>query len=151
MKIPNWLIFAFLAVSFVGFLDATYLTAGHYLGAIPPCVITTGCETVLSSYYSTIFNIPVALLGAIYYFSLFLLTVLALNIRHGIIRFAAFITPIGFLASLYFVFLQLFVIKEICFYCTISAATSTTLFILGLFIITKSSRSKAGLQNANNQ
>lgn len=147
MKIPNWLIVTFLAVSFIGFLDATYLTAQHYLGTIPPCVITTGCETVLTSEHNAIFGIPVALLGSIYYLLLFLLAVFSFDIKRETIYFAAFLTLIGFTASLYFVYLQLFVIKEICFYCIVSATTSTILFILGLFIIIKSSRSKAIFQN----
>jgi uncharacterized membrane protein len=85
-----------------------------------------------------------------YYLLLFLLAVLALDLKLEIIRIAAYLTPIGFFASLYFVYLQLFVIKEVCSYCMISAATSTILFILGLFIIIKSSKSKAIFQNTNN-
>jgi len=137
MKINSWVIFAFLIISFVGFLDATYLTAQHYLGKIPPCFITTGCQTVLTSKYSVIFGIPTALWGAIYYLLLFLISVLAIDIKATIIRFAAYLTPIGFLLSLYFVYLQIFVIKEICSYCLVSATTSTLLFIIGLFIIVK--------------
>ena len=151
MKIPNWLIIAFLAVSFLGFLDAAYLTAQHYLGTIPPCVITTGCETVLTSEHSIIFGIPTALLGSFYYLLLFLLAVFSLDMKRGIIRFAAFLTPMGFLASLYFVYLQLFIIEEICTYCMVSAATSTILFVLGLFIIINLFQSKTSFQNINNQ
>ena len=151
MKIPNWLIFTFLAVSFLGFLDATYLTAQHYLGTIPPCVITTGCETVLTSEHSIIFGIPTALLGSVYYILLFLLAILSFDIKREIIRFAAFLTPMGFLASLYFVYLQLFIIEEICTYCMVSAATSTILFVLGLFIIINLFQSKTSFQNINNQ
>ena len=150
MKLPSWLIIAFLAVSFLGFLDATYLTAQHYLGTIPPCVITTGCETVLTSEHNAVFGIPVALLGAIYYLALFLLTVLSLDMKRGIIRLVALLAPLGFFASLYFVYLQFFVIKEICSYCIVSAATSTILFILGLFVIINSLRSKTSFPNANN-
>lgn len=150
MKIPNILIILFLTVSFLGFLDATYLTAQHFLGAIPPCVITTGCETVLTSEHNNIFGIPVALLGSLYYISLFLLAVFYLDTKQvRIIRLAAYLSPLGFLASLYFVYLQLFVLKEICPYCMVSALTSTTLFILGIFII-RSSRSATSFQKVNN-
>src|SRR3989344_1146827 len=150
MRIPNWLIFTFLVVSFLGFLDATYLTAQHYTGAIPPCVLTTGCETVLTSEHSVIFGIPTALLGSVYYILLFLLAILSLDVKREIIRLAAFLTPIGFLASSWFVYLQLFVIKEICSYCIVSATISTILIILRLFILIKSSRSMMTHQNANN-
>src|SRR3989344_2786808 len=120
------------------------------MGAIPPCVITTGCETVLTSEHSVIFGIPTALLGSVYYLLLFLLAIFSIDIKREIIRFAAFLTPIGFFASSWFVYLQLFVIKEICSYCIVSATTSMILFILGLFIIIKSSRSMMTHQNANN-
>ena len=137
MVVNKWFIIFFTIVSFLGFLDATYLTAQHYMGAIPPCVITTGCETVLTSEHSVIFGVPTALWGAIYYLLIFILAVLALDLKPEIIRFAAYLTTIGFLASLYFVYLQFFVIKEICSYCMISAATSTILFILGMLVIIK--------------
>jgi len=50
----------FLAVSAVGFLDATYLTVEHYRVGIPPCAIL-GCEIVLTSAQSRIAGVPVAL------------------------------------------------------------------------------------------
>ena len=75
MKHPK-LAFAFLFVSFFGFLDATYLTINHYQGKIPPCSIVVGCEIVTTSRYSLFLNIPVALIGAIYYLTVFVLTVL---------------------------------------------------------------------------
>jgi len=111
MVVNKLLIVFFIIVSFLGFLDATYLTAQHYFGAIPPCFVTTGCETVLTSEHSVIFGVPTALWGTMYYLLLFLLAVLALDLKLDIIRIAAYLTPIGFFASLYFVYLQLFVIK----------------------------------------
>lgn len=149
MKIPKWFTFTFLLLSFLGFLDATYLTAQHYLGTIPPCVITTGCEAVLTSEYSVVFGIPVALFGSVYYLVLFLLAILSLDMKREAIRFAVLLTPVGFLASLYFVYLQLFVIEEICTYCAVSAATSTTLFLLGLFIMMRLAKGKIGFRNAD--
>jgi uncharacterized membrane protein len=65
--IPKWIIFGLIVVSFLGFLDATYLAAKHYLGAPIACSIFEGCEKVTTSQYAAVFNIPVALLGALYY------------------------------------------------------------------------------------
>jgi uncharacterized membrane protein len=133
---PKWLVWLFVLVSFAGFLDASYLTAKHYLGTPIGCSIFEGCEKVTTSQYATIGAIPVALLGAIYYLALFALAVAYLDTkREKIMVFAAWLTPLGFLASLWFVYLQLFVIKAICLYCLISALTSTALFVLGLFVI----------------
>ncbi|KKW26497.1 MAG: Vitamin K epoxide reductase, partial [Parcubacteria group bacterium GW2011_GWF1_52_5] len=38
----------------------------------------------------------------------------------------------GFLFTLWFVYLQIFVIEAICFYCMVSALLSTTIFALAL-------------------
>lgn len=136
LKTHKWFALGFLILSFLGFLDATYLAVKHYLGTPINCSILEGCEKVATSPYATIGGTPVALLGAIYYIAMFLLIVAYFDTkRETILSFVARLTPIGFLASVWFVYLQLFVIKAICLYCIISAITSTALFILGLFVI----------------
>ncbi len=133
--IPRGLVWAFIITNFLGFLDATFLTAEHYLGPLLGCPIFGGCDKVLVSPYSAVGGIPVALLGAIYYLAIFVLGVAYLDTeRTRILRFAASLTPLGFLASLWFLYLQLFVIKALCFYCLISLITSTLLFVLGLLM-----------------
>ncbi|MEK7487729.1 MAG: vitamin K epoxide reductase family protein [Patescibacteria group bacterium] len=125
----------FCIVSAIGLLDATYLTVKHYLGGIPPCTLR-GCEVVLTSAYNTIAGIPVALLGALYYATIFILSLAyIISKKEVVIRRASYLTPVGFLASVYFVYLQLFVINAICLYCMASAATSTLLFILGAYVV----------------
>jgi uncharacterized membrane protein len=134
--IPKWIIFALIFVSFIGFLDATYLTAKHYLGTPLECSIFEGCERVTTSPYATVFGIPVALLGALYYLFIFILSVAYLDTKRSL--FISIIPPftaMGLLASVWFIYLQLFVIKAICIYCVVSAVTSTALFILGIFVI----------------
>jgi uncharacterized membrane protein len=126
----------FLAVSLVGFVNAAYLTAKHYLGAPPACSLFAGCEKVTTSRYATIMGIPLALLGAIYYLTLFLSVIAYLDTRRvGIFRGAAGFTAVGFVASAWFVYLQLFVIQAICQYCMLSALTSTILFLLGITVL----------------
>ena len=129
---------AFLIVSFIGFLDSSYLTVQHYRGEPPSCAIFTGCETVASSKYAVVGPVPLALLGLLYYLAIFILTVAYFDTKkERLLLLAALLTIAGFLASLYFVYLQLFVIKAICLYCIISAASSTILFGFGLLAITK--------------
>lgn len=125
---------AFMVLSVIGFLDATYLTIEHYKGSVPPCAIA-GCEIVLKSGQSTIIGIPVALLGSVYYLVVLILSIAFLESRKMIVlRFASFFTIIGIIASAYFVYLQFFVIGQICQYCMISAGTSTGLFGLGVWV-----------------
>jgi uncharacterized membrane protein len=131
--IPNKLVWLFLAVSFLGFLDASYLTISHFTGADLNCSITNGCAQVTSSEYSVVFGVPVSLMGVLYYLSVFILSFLYFDIRRKeIFEFIRPLTVAGFLSSAWFVYLQLFVIHAICQYCMASAITSTILFILGI-------------------
>jgi len=123
-------------VSFIGFLDASYLTVKHYLGVPLNCSVFEGCELVTTSQYATIFGIPVALLGAFYYLLISILSFMYLDAKASFVpRILPPLTLIGFLSSIWFVYLQLFVIRAICIYCMISAASSTTLLILGIYLL----------------
>lgn len=121
----------FFLVAILGFADATFLSIEHYRGVIPPCSLTNGCETVTTSAYSSIFGVPVAYTGMLYYIALLILLILFVDLKKDIFVKGLFIfTTIGFLFSVYFTILQFFVIKAICPYCLFSAATSTVLFLL---------------------
>jgi len=149
-KSHKFLYFTFLPVSFLGFLDASYLTVKHFVGTPLPCSVLRGCEEVTNSQYSAIGGIPVALFGAIYYLTIFILILSILKRKtlsssgaenvaganeDKLLNLTARLTFIGLLASLWFIYLQLFVIKAICLYCMFSAFTSITLFIFGLFVL----------------
>lgn len=125
----------FILLGLLGFLDATYLTIGHYRHALPPCSIVHGCSQVLTSQYSTFIGVPVALLGVFYYLFI-LLSALAYfeTKRVSILRRAAQITTIGFLGSLYFLTLQIFILRAFCLYCLFSIGTSTILFVAGRLV-----------------
>lgn len=135
MAVPRWLIITFLVVSFLGFLDAAYLTIEHYRSGGASCTLTS-CADVTTSEYAAILGVPVALLGALYYLAIFWLTFYALTERReAVFRFTARLTVLGLLASIYFVSVMAFVLKAWCLYCLGSAVTSTTLFVLGLFVL----------------
>ncbi|MEK7546916.1 MAG: vitamin K epoxide reductase family protein [Patescibacteria group bacterium] len=128
--------------SFVGFADSLYLTIEHYNGASVNCVITSGCDKVLSSEYAVMFGVPLPLIGVIYYLSVFSLIMFFLFTHsEKFFKAALLLSPIGFLASAYFVYLQVFVIKYVCFYCMISAASATALFLAACFLFFKAKKS----------
>ncbi|KKS01475.1 MAG: hypothetical protein UU54_C0004G0023 [Candidatus Yanofskybacteria bacterium GW2011_GWA2_41_22] len=134
--IPNWVIFALIAVSLIGLADSSYLAAKHYLGSPINCSIFNGCEVVTTSPYSVILGVPVALFGVLYYFSFLLLTILYLDSKNEkTLEFAARFSIVGVAASIWFLFLQIFIIKALCLYCLISTTTSATLFVLGLIVL----------------
>jgi uncharacterized membrane protein len=132
LQITAWVL---TLLALIGFFDATYLTAEHYLGGTPPCFITTGCEEVTTSEYSTFQGVPIALVGMIYYLALFILGLaLAQGPRMKYLNIILAISGAGFLSSLYLVYLQLFVLDAVCSYCMVSAVTSTAIFISSLII-----------------
>lgn len=136
--LPKWLIWSLIIVSFIGFLDASYLTIAHYTGLSLRCSVFNGCEEVTTSKYSEIFGIPVALMGIFYYLAILLTTLFYYDSRKASLpRYIAWASCFGMSASVWFVVLQLFVIKAICQYCMISATTSTLLFIFGIIILKK--------------
>lgn len=121
-----------LVISFLGFLDASYLTVKHYLGTSLTCALFEGCDVVTTSKYSEILGLPVALLGAVYYISIFLFVAYYLDSgKLRVFSLAAYATVAGFVASLGFIFIQVFVLKALCIYCLFSALTSTLLFLAG--------------------
>lgn len=132
----TWLPYAFLGVSLFGFLDATYLTVKHLTNSVIPCSITHGCEIVTNSVYSEFFGLPVALFGALFYLTIFLGTFAAMESgSRMLLRLVARLTIAGFLFSLWFVFVQLVLLRAICQWCMLSAITSTLLFVLGYYFV----------------
>lgn len=133
-----WLPFLFLGLAIVGFTDATWLTVKHFTQTIVPCSLTHGCELVTNSVYSTILGVPVALLGSIFYFTMIAGTFIALESGNKkIFRYVTRLTIAGFLASLWFVAAQIFIIHAICQWCMGSAITSTLLFTLSFFVVSE--------------
>lgn len=134
MKISKFIILVLIVVALIGFADSGYLTWKHYSGAPAACGIIEGCDKVLASVYSTIGEMPVALFGLVYYgFLLYLLSVYLVYKNPAFLKMSVVIAFLGFLVSLWFVYLQIFVIKAFCFYCLISAFSSTAIFLFLLF------------------
>lgn len=145
-RLPSSLVVIIFVVALVGFADATYLSVEHFLGVIPPCSITGGCEKVLTSDFSTILGIPVSLIGAVYYLLISVGSLVYLESKHisklekhnsEILRMSLFLTIPGFIASLWFTALQIFIIHSYCAYCLGSAILTTVLFILTLVTFRK--------------
>ena len=121
--------------SFVGLLDASYLAVKHYTGTIPPCTIVKGCEAVTTSQYATIAGISVALFGAIYYLIVLITSIALIDTGNNFLKkFLSKFSIIGLIASIWFVSLQLFVIKALCLYCIASATSSVAIFTVAFFL-----------------
>ncbi len=119
-------------VSIVGILDAVYLTAHHYKGAMMPCIEGFDCEKVLTSSYAQFYGIPTAVFGLAAYFTVFSLSVLAIYGYRNVWNLLNLVVTLMAVFSIYLVYLQGFVLKAFCQYCLISAAVTFSLFFLVL-------------------
>lgn len=124
-----------LVLSLLGLADSTYLAIEHYSEIPPSCGgLFNDCGIVLASSYSEIFGIPLALLGAFYYsfLALFLFFVIFQK-REQLKKYIFLQTIMGFLFSVYLVWLQLGILNAICIYCMASAFISTLIFLIVSF------------------
>ena len=120
-----------LTLIILGILDAAYLSYEHFSGIIPPCPAHpvlgsfVDCGRVLTSKYATIFGVPLAIIGLAYY--LFLLVIRSKKFLFLATTFA------GVLIYAVLMYIQLFILKSLCLYCTASAVITLLLFFLGVF------------------
>lgn len=114
----------------IGFADTSYISAKQYIaGETVPCSIVSGCEQVLTSAYSKIAGIPLAFFGLAFYLTILILTAFYWEFRFDIARkLISAMTAIGFIFSLFLLFVQGFVLNAYCTYCLISFFTSSVLF-----------------------
>ena len=126
-----------LILSISGFFVSTYLTILHYKNIIPPCTIAKGCETVLTSQFSTILGIPIALFGSLFFLALIFLILLD---QKKFLRYFKILVLLGVLVSVNLFFIQAFVLNAFCQYCLVSEAIILAIFILSFYPFNSSSR-----------
>jgi uncharacterized membrane protein len=128
-------------VAVAGLADATYLTVQALTGETLSCGGSPDCFRVLGSSYAKVGRIPVALIGALAYFSAFTFATFAAfgYARAG--KFLALIVGMMFLATLWLLYVQAFLLHAYCRYCLFSAAI--TFLIAGLLIAVPASQNRA--------
>jgi uncharacterized membrane protein len=132
-RLPVILYSVAAVLTLVGLADATYLTASHFSGETVTCVGTMGCSDVLSSAYAKIGPVPLAAFGVLAYFTAFSAAVLA-AFRFPRAR-GVLMVAVGamFLASLWLLYVQAFILHAFCSYCLLSAAL--TFALAGIVIV----------------
>ena len=117
-----------IGLAVIGLAIATYLTIVHYTGLVVLCAAKGNpCAQVQSSVYSSVFGIPVAVLGLAGY--VFILGSLLAPPRE-LSRVATLgITLFGVVFSGYLTYREVFTLQEICEWCVSSAVLMTLLLI----------------------
>src|SRR6266480_503045 len=118
--------YSMLALALIGIAAALYVAHGNYTGQPLWCPILDGCNAVVNSPYSRVFGVPMSYFGFIYYLYMFALAArLAFDPLSNSLRFRAILyAGVGAASSMYFMYLQLGFIRQVCSYCLISAVTS---------------------------
>jgi uncharacterized membrane protein len=139
-KLP-WPFLIAAVLSLIGLGDAIYLTVQDLTGQSLRCTIVSGCSEVLSSPYAHIGRIPLAVLGACAYFTVFSLSILAAFGYRWAKPLLTVLVGVMFLMTLWLLYLQAFVIHHFCQYCLLSAAVTTALtaIVLGSKIMERRS------------
>ena len=125
-------------VSLAGLADATYVTVQALTGETLGCGGSPDCFRVLGSSYARIGGVPVALVGTVAYLSVFAFATFA---AFGYARARTLLIPtVGamFLATLWFLYVQAFLLHAYCRYCLFSAAI--TFLLAGLVIAVPASQ-----------
>ena len=134
---------SFISLALAGILDAGYLVWKHYRHNAGPlvCPLDHDCSKVTESKWSTVFWVRNEVLGLLFYvsmlvaglviffvpgFSLFSLS-LPLLVKMG--------AGVGLSFSLFLLWVQLYKIKDYCFYCMLSALINLLLFVNSFFIL----------------
>lgn len=119
-------------VSLAGLADAIYLAVQALTGETLSCGGSPDCFRVLGSAYARVAGIPVAALGTLAYFSVFSFATFA---AFGYVRAPKLLMlTVGamFLATLWFLYVQAFLLHAFCRYCLFSAAI--TFLLAGIVI-----------------
>jgi uncharacterized membrane protein len=121
-------------VSLAGLADAAYLTVQALTGETLVCGGSPDCFRVLGSSYARVAGIPVAAFGCLAYFCAFSLATFAAFAYSRAGSLLTFLVAAMFLVTLWFLYVQAFVLHAYCRYCLLSAAV--TFLLAGLVIAT---------------
>lgn len=131
----RWLYRVSIALAALGVLVSAYMTVYKLTENNSMCLGNGGCASVNSSVYSEVRGVPVAVIGVGGYLAI-LATLLAENRNPFLRRNGTMIVfgsaLVGFLFTLYLIYVELALIHALCPFCVTSQITMTILFVLSV-------------------
>ena len=127
-----------LILSALGFLISYYIWYKYnFKKEKLVCIIGNGCGKVIDSKYGKIFGISQSVMGIFYFGFIFIAGLMYFFFPEFftldyIILGKIIFTGIGALFSIYSIFLQLFILKELCEYCLSLSALGLAIFVIVL-------------------
>jgi len=124
-----------IALAVIGLLVSIYMTIYKVTSNEAMCVGSSGCSEVNASRYSEVNGIPVAVLGVGGYAAILALFFLEQRSgffeENGTMIFFG-ISLVGFLFTLYLIYVEIALIKAYCPFCLTSQAVMTVIFIISV-------------------
>ena len=129
-----------IGLTVLGLLVSIYMTIFKVTNNESMCIGSGGCSIVNASRYSEVNGIPVAVVGVIGYLSI--LAIFYLENRAGFFQengsmLLFGLTLIGFLFTVWLVYVEIALIKAYCPFCITSQIAMTLIFILTVIRVIK--------------
>jgi uncharacterized membrane protein len=119
----------------VGLGIASYLSVVELSGGVPVCGPLHGCETVAQSEYSRIGGVPVAVFGVALSLSLLTLAIVWWRTNlYGLLLAHYGLSLAGVIFEIYFLYLQIAVIRAVCVWCTTYGLSLVLRFVIALVV-----------------
>lgn len=136
-KQSNRIIFV---LSLLGLLVASFLFYEYNIAGSVVCPTGQGCDIVRASPYSRFFGISIPILGVVFYLAMAILSVLRsyIFLNRLVFRLQLLGAVVGVGFGVYLTYLEIFVIKAICFWCALS-------FIISIVILLSVIKSRKSL------
>jgi uncharacterized membrane protein len=125
----------------IGLAIASYLSVVELQGGVPVCGPIHGCEEVARSEYSRIGGIPVAVFGVFLSVTLLSLAIAWWRTDLYALLLAHYgLSLLGVLFEIYFLYIQIAVIRSVCIWCTSYGLSLILRFLIALVIYIRQSR-----------
>lgn len=141
---PGWIL---VVLDVIGLAIASYLSVVELGGGVPYCGPLRGCETVAASEYAWIGPLPVAVYGVA--LSLILLTLALVWVRTdkpALLDVHYGLSLVGVIFEVYFLALQVLVIRAVCIWCTLYGISLILRFAVAMAIWLRRGRLSARLR-----
>lgn len=131
---------SFMALSLGGIIDTSYLLYQHYKKKPLICPMDHDCSVVTESKWSKVFFVRNEMLGLSFYAVLLISLILSIilpNFSSKIYLFTFVFSNIGVAFSIFLIYLQIYKIRDYCFYCLISAFLTLLCFVNSMLLLVK--------------
>lgn len=118
-------------LSLMGLFVSSFLLYEYSLQGPVACLIGTGCDTVRTSQYSSFLGISIPILGVLFYLVMAMFSVVQAQktLNNLLFQVKLLISLVGVGFGTYLTFLEVFVIKAICFWCILSYIISCMILL----------------------